>query len=197
MSIKVKIGTEFREAITDCNALWRVTSKVARGVWEVTVVNEPWECGGETYDSDYAGTRRVYRTSDIVRILTWEASVARMMKAHEDYYAALELGSTIHYHNGFGQFVRCDVVVGVDKDGVEGRMLRSIALVGAWSDLDLRVDSYHVRQIAEGSLMKPNAGNLYENPDANCSRAHADPCMATPLPLPMNKAERAEAMARG
>jgi hypothetical protein len=171
----VKIGTRFHAVVADGNPLWEVTRKLGRGVWEATVVNEPIEVRGVTFDSDYAGITRAYRTREIVASIEYEAAWKRMLQTHEDYYAGLELGSVVHYHNSFGQFVRCKVVDGVDKDGVEGRMLHPIALVGPWRSYDLGPDAYYPRMIAEDRLLKPNASTVYENPDASVTKSETDP----------------------
>lgn len=117
-----------------------------------------------------------------------ERAMQAFFKKGDDFYDGLETGSIVHYHNGFGEFVRCEVVEAPD-DVDEGilqidkgeKCLKEVALVGKWKDYDLRSDGYHMRGVREGRLFKPNASNIYENPAATGARDHGDPSRLAPL----------------
>jgi hypothetical protein len=49
--IPVQVGTKFRAAYADTNALWRVT-RLAGDTAHCVIVNEPWEHNGQTFDGD-------------------------------------------------------------------------------------------------------------------------------------------------
>jgi len=121
-----------------------------------------------------------------LRLATVRAMVERERKMRHhfehanDFYNELEVGSIVHYHNGFKEFVRCEVVEAPDDDACvhakKGeRCLRPLALVGGWDQHDLRADGYHMRMIREGSLFKPSVSCIYENPEATHVRRHEDP----------------------
>lgn len=120
----------------------------------------------------------------VERERAWKAAA----RATNDIYDNLLPGETVHYHHGFGQFVRCEVVE-AQEDIDEGYLslekgeicLKEVALVGNWREYDLQHDSYHVRGVREGRLFKPNGSNLYENPRATGARSHGDPSQLEPL----------------
>ena len=114
----------------------------------------------------------------------------RKMRHHlehaNDFYKGLEAGSIVHYHNGFKEFIRCEVVEAPDDEACvraeKGeRCLRPLALVGGWGSYALLADAYHMRMIREGSLFKPSASCIYENPEAKQVRRHEDPRQLAPL----------------
>jgi len=169
----IKRGTLFRYVIADCNALWKVKRKSGREAWVAVVVNEPVEIGGRMYDSDYAGTERAFLAKDIEHVLRVTAAFEAMRHEGDDFYASLKAGETVHYHNGFGEYVRCIVVAG--EDGKHA--LREAALVGEWSAYNLKPDSYHAKKIASGEPFKPSASNIYEH----CKAGPFDPRGMAPV----------------
>lgn len=120
------------------------------------------------------------------RMVEAERKMREYFERADDFYEELEVGQIVHYHDAFGQFVRCEVVVAPDDEACvhaeKGeKCLREIALVGNWKDRDLRSDSYHMRGVREGHLFKPSAGCIYENPEATNARRHGDPSRLAPL----------------
>jgi hypothetical protein len=180
-------GKRFRSVVADCNCLWEIKGSRGRGVFECEVVNEPIEIDGETYDSDFAGRRDVFTREHIEAAIAMEEFWQRSHDAHEEFYASLGDHQIVHYHDGFGQYVRCHAVKAPhdvpDADIKKGdRCLLEVALVGNWRKFDLRPDGYHARGIREGRLFKPNASNIYENPKASVRQKHPDPRHMTPIP---------------
>lgn len=167
------VGQQFRSAYADANALWEVKKSRGRDVYECVIVNEPFVFEGKSIDGDYAGVKKVFSGADIRHAVVIAEHFRSVMSDHEAFYATLQVGQIIHYHDGFGQFVRCEVVelteptlVGFDEIPVGTKVLKQLALVGAWRSYDLKSEGYHAKQIREGKLMMPNASNLYENPKA-------------------------------
>lgn len=149
---------------------------------------------------------------DVRAMVEAERRWREAVDATNDIYDHLVPGRIVHYHNAFGQFVRCEVVAAQEdiEDGVlnleKGEIcLKPVALVGNWREHDLQHDSYHVRRIREGGVFKPNGSNIYENSRATGARSHGDPSQMTPLvfvpepPKPTSReiaAARLNAMAR-
>lgn len=183
------IGKQFRAAIADSNALWEVKSSRGRGAYICEVVNEPFEVDGHTLDSDFAGQRKTFGVEEIRHALAMQDFFAESFRKHDDFYASLVPGQIVHYDNGFGEFVRCEVVTAsslrreIDHYELkEGETcLKEIALVGNWKGYALRADSHHMRGVRDGALFKPNASCIWENPEASCHRKHPDPSALEPL----------------
>ena len=99
MKVKVKVGLKFRSTVMDASIEFTVTRKVAPGVWEAT-----------SKDPDY-GCTKVFKENEIAHAAGWAQMFDNLAQEHEDYYARLKPGSIVHYNNGFGQYVRCRVVI--------------------------------------------------------------------------------------
>lgn len=152
----VKIGTKFHATYMDGNPEWTVTKKLGRDVWEAKVAED---------DSDFGGVTQAFLTPLIQHHLSVASSFKRSRKRHEEAYAHMNVGQIVHYHDGFGQFIRCKVV---DVDGE--KKLKPIHMVGAWDNLDLprREPSgevhypYNARSVIDGAVFKPHSGNIWE-----------------------------------
>jgi hypothetical protein len=124
--------------------------------------------------------------TDVRKMVERERALRHFFEHTNDFYDELEVGQVVHYHNGFKEFVRCEVVEAPDDDACvhaeKGeRCLRPVALVGGWGTHDLRSDGYHMKGVREGRLFKPNASCIYENPEATQVRRHEDPAQLEPL----------------
>jgi len=199
MTNRVKKGTRFRSVIGDCNALWEVRSSRGAKCWVCVVVNETWEHDGKTYDSDFVSQTEVFSEEKILRILKLDQFWQKQHQKHVDFFAGLQPDQTVHYHNGFDDFVRCTVVA-TEK----GNMLKPVAMVGQWREHDLprrNADGtielgYHAKQVVEGKLFKPNASCIVENPEWQPSRTRYTKEQIAALPAispdvqPMNEDEQ-------
>lgn len=152
---KIALGTRFLHPIADANPRWEVRKSLRGNCYQVVVVD----------DEDFGGQTMILHASVIQDHLRAEAFTREVMKASTDFYASLTLGEIVHYHNGFGEFVRSEVVV---HEGANH--LKPLALVGPWKDYNLHANSYHVRQIREGAIFHPHASNIFENPKASVPR---------------------------
>jgi hypothetical protein len=172
----VKIGTQFRNTYADGNPMWTVTKKLGRGVWEARI---------NANEYDFAGVSKSFRTSDIEASLRRALFFEQLGNEHNLFYASLTPGQIVHYHNGFGNFVRCEVVSGHGENA-----LKPIALVGEWRSHDLPSRApdgsirrpYHVEKIAEGETMTPSYSLIFESPCFN-NRYDIDPRTLDPVDL--------------
>lgn len=162
-SVKIVIGeTTFRSTYADSNALWCVVEKKSKDCFLCEIVNEVFEFEGKTYNGDYAGVQKVFLKSEIQQAVGWQEFWNDVHSDHDNFYNNLKVGQIVHYHNGFGSYVRCEVV--------EGKKLKSVALLGNWHSHELPqrlptgeiLDTYWSKQIKEGELTKPNASNIWE-----------------------------------
>lgn len=183
---KITIGkTKFRSTYADSNALWLVTGKKGKDCYLCQIQNEPIEINGKTYDGDYAGTEKVFMRDEILKALHWENYFDQIHDDCAAFYNSLRQGQIVHYHNGFGNFVRCEVT--------QDKKLKPLALVGSWKNHDLSkrlvtgeiVDGYWCSKIKEAELMNPNATNIWEfyedQPDS--LKRHGDPTTMQPINL--------------
>lgn len=161
---KIVPGTTFRSSYADSNPLWKVIKSKGRGVYLCEIVNEPIEYDGRKIDSDWAGTQKAFLSTEIRASIGMANLFGSIANEHEQFYKNLREGQTIHYHNGFDNWVRCTVV---KKDGEN--VLKPVALVGAWKhDIPVRRPdgtmsySYYPEKIAKGETFTPNASNLFE-----------------------------------
>ena len=157
-AIEIKKGLKFHAPIADGNPEWEVTGKAGRGVWRA-------KCLGE----DYCGEVRAFTEAQIRHSVGMARAFARTHD--EDWYASQPLGRIVHYHNSFGKYVRCEVVMGTTvHNKASHKCLKPIALVGAWGkgDLPRRMNDgsiylgYHADQIAKGECFEPHFGCIYE-----------------------------------
>lgn len=75
--------------------------------------------------------------ADVERMVEMEKSWHRAATEPNDvFYGSLKPGDIVHYHNGFGQYVRCEVVTApgwkskIGTPGIAGVALKPIALIG-------------------------------------------------------------------
>lgn len=171
----IGVGTKFRSTYADGNPEWTVVRSRGGNSWDCEIKG----------DEDFKGAKKVFGTEEIEAAVAMAALWSGMKQKHEDYYETLKPGQIVHYHNGFGEYVRCEVV----RD--DGRnKLKGIALVGAWRTHDLpqrRADGtinlpYNAKKVLEGDLMTPNAGNIWEGSES-LQKTQPDPRKMQPLDL--------------
>lgn len=167
------LGKRFRSVIADANVLWEVKKSRGRDVFECVAISEPVTIDGRTFDSDYAGATRCFGGAEIRSKRAMEEHFRSVMSEHAVFYGSLVAGEIVHYHDGFGEFVRCEVVVltedtrlDFDTKPAGSKVLKPTALVGRWRAEDLRADSRWPRRIKSGALFVPNAANVFESPNS-------------------------------
>lgn len=173
--MKVDVGTRFESSFADANPTWSVVRPKGSGVWVCRIVPE---------DPDYAGTEKLFSTGEIRAILE-QAENFRLLHEHADqWWARQEIGSIVHYDNGFNQYVRGEIVLHNGE-----KMMKPLALVGKWHERDLPhrcsdgtiYESYHVRSIREGEPKR--YGVMYERDRAVPHRGRLDPTDMLPIDL--------------
>lgn len=149
----VKIGTQFRSSYADSNPMWTVVEKRGRGTW-IAEINAD--------ELDYAGTTGAFTTEQIEGSIRMANFWKKSSSDSDRFFDSLEPGVIVHYHNGFNQYVRCQVTA--------DHQLLPVALVGEWKEYDLpkrQADGtvylgYHAKQIAEKKTFRPHASNIWE-----------------------------------
>lgn len=149
----VKVGTQFRSSYADSNPTWTVVEKRGRGTW-IAEINAD--------ELDYAGTQGAFTTEQIEASVEWSNAMKKSGDDSNSFFDHLKPGSIVHYSNGFGQYVRCQVT--------KNHQLLPIALVGNWKEYDLpkrQKDGtvylgYHAEQIKSGKTFRPHASNVWE-----------------------------------
>jgi hypothetical protein len=160
----ININSTFRSAYADSNALWKVIEKKSEDVYLCEIVNEPVEYDGKVFDGDYAGTQKVFLSQEIERSIDFKKAIDKIKRDCDDYYDSLSEGQIVHYHNGFGEYVRCKIN--------EDKKLVPFALVGNWRSYDLpkRLSDgtvnipHHCKQILNQKPFKPSSSNIFEYP---------------------------------
>lgn len=158
----VRVGTKFHSVLADSNAKWEVIGSRGGGAWDCVVTED---------NVDYVGTRKVFGTEEIAAAVAFDKALRRYVKTSDSWWDQRTVGETLHYHNGFGEYVRGIVV---NRDGQ--KKLMPTALVGKWSSRDLpcrRDDGtvtygYHVKKIRfpDGdSSWQPSTSCIWEHPD--------------------------------
>ena len=179
--IKIEKGTKFHAVIADSNPEWEVTGKGGRGIWRA-------KCLGE----DYRGEVRAFTEAQIRQSLGMARAFAKNDDENGAFYAGLKLGATVHYHNSFGQFIRCEVVMGTTvHDKSMHKCLKPVALVGDWAKFDLprRMPDgtinygYQADKIRNGDCFEPNYGCIFESGRPGGRHFEVDPSKLPALDL--------------
>lgn len=137
----IKINDTFRSTYADSNALWKVIKKKSSDVYLCEIANETFEYNGKVFNGDYAGTQKVFLAEEINRAVNFQKVSEEIKQDCDNYYDSLTEGQIVHYHNGFGEYVRCKV--NQDKG------LVPFALVGNWRSHDLP------KRLADGTVHLP------------------------------------------
>jgi len=151
------IGEEVRFQIADGYARYMVIKQRP-----LTVVHLDVGDGYQAHGPTIHGLRLGDVEAQVEADRQWKAYAEQQAR---EYEKLLEDHSVLHYHDGFGQFIRCEVVVAEeDRDHIKkgDKCLKETALVGKWKPHDLRSDSYRMKCIREGRVMLPNVSNIYE-----------------------------------
>lgn len=78
------------------------------------------------------GRRTKILRSTAERFLAQRDAIAALFARTDDWWAQRQVGETVHYHNGFGQYIRGTIIV----EGGEKKMLPT-AMVGNWKQHDI------------------------------------------------------------
>lgn len=176
---KIVVGkSTFRDIVMDYNPIFRVIENMGNGTFK---------CISE--DEHYGGVERYFSRAQLLEKIRWEEAMEAAHASQDDFWAQLPVGETIHYDNGFGEFVRGIVV---ERDGE--KKLKPIALVGNWSERDLpkrRPNGevyfpHHADKIVnrgEGAEWQPHESCVYEANAYSKRDRVPDPRTLTPIDL--------------
>jgi len=178
--LELRAGRTFSAVVNDGVFKFEIES-VRNGV--VTAVCEP--------NNEWGIDTKVFTVEEVVSSIKREAVFERYSNVDREFWDGAEDGEILHYHNGFGQFVRCEVYTN-EADGE--KYMRPIALVGDWHSRDLAYrDStgevrygYHARSIIEpkeGKNWRSQLGNIYELMDDEQRAKYQDPAGCEPVSL--------------
>jgi len=199
----VKIGTRFRTQIADGNPEFECEAEIRTGVWRCVGTSDPFTFDdGTTVMSDSHGTIIIQPVEEIRRAVRIANSYDQQVKKSEDFWSTIKLGQILHYHNGFGEYVRCEVIVGRPGDNsisggdYEGLLcMQPIALIGNWErDKPVRRTlwgdvqyNYHAKKIIENTgAWRANESCIFEYAgfkQPQHPKAPADPRTCKPLSL--------------
>lgn len=181
--MKVSIGTQFRSTYADGNPLWEVKRKLGPSVWEAVVMPDPVVIDGKTFEGDWEGTTKAFRSADILASLKMAQFWKHSGDDSERWYASLKVGLFVHQKN-FRGFVRCKVVL--DAEGKKAVL--PIALVGEWGKSELPHRDvtgdiylpYHAKQIADKEVFHAHASHFWEYRN---DKGDLDPRQLPPISL--------------
>lgn len=173
----VSPGQRFSATYADGLVTWTVQHKVGNGYWECSMQSPDW-----------GSVTQAFHEAVIKSIIVQERQQVNSNCAIMRWVETLDIGAIVHYHDGFNNYVRCEVVKAPfdpDCDTWGGKALKKLALVGNWRQpLVKRLDDgtiyedYHVRTL--GEVFRPHGSNVWEYPYAPCHK-NPDPRQLEPL----------------
>lgn len=170
------VGEQIHIAVADGYAIYEVIRHGPR-TCRLRWVEDP-ERNPDAYVA-LIGKEGSLATEQVEAMVGWAKMQRQSTVDSETWIESLEVGSKVHYCNGFEEYVRCEIVVGDDGH----KRLLPVSLVGDWRSHDLRYDSYYVGHIKEGILMRPHASTIWEYPEAPCRDRGIDPRDRLPILL--------------
>ena len=188
---RVRVGMKFNHVYADGNVEWEVMQRDGA---------RTWICVSSPDDIDWPGIEKAFTSDDILRSVNSSIGWQNRFDECDAWYQAQAPGTLVHYNNGFGNYIRCEVIR-LDKDHTmrtgtvykKGEhALRPIALVGAWRPYDLprrmRDGSinypYCAKRVLEGDdIMKPDFKCIFEANREGLEPKHGDPTVLEPIDL--------------
>lgn len=155
----VQVGLTFHHHYADGHPEWKVIRRVGDDCWACQIINCP----------DYSGTVQAFFSQQIIAAIESANRCVSRADENAEFLNKQKIGAIIHYHNGFGTYVR-ELVVEVNGK----KMLKPIALVGNWAKHDLpsrrtRGEIYYphnARRVVEGELTDHlEQSTTYEHPN--------------------------------
>lgn len=176
MATQVRIGTEFTAPYADSSFIWKVVKRIG---------GKPLTWLAEIHNDEYEGTQKSFLDSEIKRSIKMSEFWQGKMDERKTWWDNQKVGTVLHYNNGFGDWVRGEVV---EKDGE--KQLKATALVGNWREGvkptrqvggSLTIP-YHTRQVLDGASWQPDIGCIWEASE-NQRKRYDDPTQMEPLDL--------------
>ncbi len=183
------VGRYLTHSVADGYAYYKVIR-----VTKTTAILQ-WQDIGDGYVVAGWGKKPSVKLATVLGFVQQRDRQAAFFAKMDDWWNRQTVAATVHYSNGFGQYVRGVIVI---QNGE--KKMRPIALVGNWHARDLvtrRADGsinygYHAKKIIDGESFQPSASNMVENPDFRLSGAHPSTLPAIDLTPPALSAEAQE-----
>jgi hypothetical protein len=145
--------------------------------------------------------------AEVRRMVGFERGWRNLIDESNAIYATLKPGEIVHYHNSFGQYIRCEAVPippnwksALGHEPIGQVVLKPIALVGGirtpesrngWFEHDIFTrfadgtvhHGHHAQMILDGELFQPNGGSIFESPNYHRREGEADPREMEPMDL--------------
>jgi hypothetical protein len=174
MTSTVRIGTTFSSVFADGNYTWKVVKRIGGNPlsWLCEIVDE--------------GTQKAFLDSEIRSKISQRKNIERYLAERETWWDDQKIGTVLHYNNGFGDWIRGEVV---DVDGK--KVMKPTALVGKWRESEYRPKyradgeldvPYHVRSIRDSEGWRPDTGCVWEASDHQ-RKQYEDPTTMAPLDI--------------
>ena len=145
--MKVKVGDTFNAPHADSEFTWTV--REVSGRYVLADMDDP---------HDWGHVERAFLVTEVETCMRWDAQRRAHFDRQADFWATVTVGRTLHYHNGFGEFVR-----GIVVEDVHGkRELQPTALVGVWD----HHWEYHWAKVVRGDgAFQPSVSCIVEAPE--------------------------------
>lgn len=178
---QVTVGMRFTTFTSGKKSSWEVNEK--------STSRHVWKC----LSCDWTGISKLFVAQDILDAVKREKGTCKT-----NFYEEVQVGQIVHYHVGFGEYVRCEVVM-----TEHGKKLKPIALLGNWHKCNLpkrtktgQIDyGYYAKLIMKSSdaYICPYETNIYEaNPSTNLNPNDMEPISLEVPPMTQEEAEACE-----
>lgn len=162
--MRVKVGDTFAADYCDGRYQWTVDEVIDGRVVLAS---------SDDATRDWGIDQKAWTVKDVETSRELEAKYRNVTQDSDDFWDRQELGTTLHYHNGFGEYVR-GIVKSVD--GV--KLLDPIAMVGDWT----HHWEYTWAKLVKGDgAWHPHASFIYESGATAAKHGADDPRTMEPL----------------
>lgn len=161
----VKVGDTFSDSHAD--GMFKFEVVEVQGKFVLAVMED---------NPDWGPVEKAFTVKAAEGLIGWQRTIDASRQQHNDFWANVQVGRVIHYHNGFGEYVRGVVI---ERDGK--RQLDPVALVGDWKN---HWEYHWAKLLRRDGAWQPSSTCVYEAPDFVGPRgpnAGVDPTTLAPL----------------
>lgn len=160
----VKVGDTFAADYCDGRYGWTVDEVIDGRVVLAS---------SEMATRDWGIGQKAWTVEDVEMSIRFERKYSEASKQMADFWESARVGDTLHYHNGFGEFVRGVVVI---EDGE--KKLQPTAMVGDWT---YHWEYYWAKLVKGDGAWQPHVSTIYEFGSSGGEHGGDDPRTMTPL----------------
>jgi hypothetical protein len=155
-------GKRFKISVADGYAVYEVV-RVGPRKTTVRWVDDK-EINPDGYISRVIGKKGSMDSQIVLTKVCLEEDINKSSDKNVKMLDSLEIGSIVHYHNGFNHWVRCEVVMPPKGHKLDDgqKCLKPIALLGDWKPRDLEWNAHYVKNIKNESLFRPHMSNIWK-----------------------------------